>query len=490
MLFIAFAPFGAFAFEETSKNGEYSIEDIKYYKIFDNVEIPKIMYDFRQANFEIIGEIKKEWEIEEVDVNVEYTSSKINPTGEFIRNNLFEIGKHYGIFEDNEDFLIKMNEWGTQFTKLMMKKSSEQKDKLIVQTVNALDNLDETLNLFSERLREWYSLYFPEMDSLIKKHDIYVKLVSEYGDKEEYTRTSLKKTMPSNIARTISLAAKESMGADVSEYDLEIMKNLANEINGMYEYREKLQEYLEASMKEIAPNLTKLAGASIGARLISLAGGMERLIKLPASTIQVIGAEKALFAHLRERAAPPKHGIIFQHPLIQGNPWWIHGKVARAISCKISIAIRADVFGNDISEMLFEDMNKKVEMIKEKFPEPTKKRRPRPDTRDFKGKGGPKRDDGRPRDGKPFNKPKSGEKDGKPRDGKPRGNKPFGEKPRGDRKKDDGRPRDGKPFNKPKSGEKDGNRPKPQNERTGEKRGGPPKPKMERKVIGKTSSQN
>ena len=132
MLFIAFAPFGAFAFEGTSKNDEYSLGDVKHYKIFENSEIPRIMYDLRQGNFEIVDEIKKEWEVEEVELSVEYTSSKINPAGEFVRNNVFEIGQKYEIFEDMEDFLSKMNEWGTQFTKLMMKKSSEQKDKLIV----------------------------------------------------------------------------------------------------------------------------------------------------------------------------------------------------------------------------------------------------------------------------------------------------------------------------------------------------------------------
>ncbi|MBM7408579.1 Pre-mRNA processing ribonucleoprotein [Methanococcus maripaludis] len=476
MLFIAFAPFGAFALEANSKNDGYSLDDIKYYKIFENEDIPKIMYALRQGDFEIIAELKNEWEIEEEDVSFEYTTSK-NPLGELIRDNLYELGQKYEVFEDESDFVSKMNVWATAFTKSMMKKSSEQKDKLIVQTVNALDNLDETLNLFSERLREWYSLYFPEMDNIVKKHDIYVSLVSEYGDREEYTRTKLKKTMPSNVARTISLAAKESMGADVSEFDLKIMKNLADEIKSMYEYRESLQEYLETSMNEIAPNLTKVAGASLGARLISLAGGIERLLRLPASTIQVIGAEKALFAHLRERALPPKHGVIFQHPLIQGSPWWIHGKIARAISCKISIAIRADAFGNDISDMLIEDMNKKVAQIKEKFPEPTRKRRPRPDTRSFGNKGGQDRDRKSQGDRKP-----SGKRGDSKKGGKPFGKKPAGKDDRRDNRKGDRKPFGGKPKNS-------GNQ--PPKERSGEKRrDSTKKVKAERKVIGKTSSQN
>ncbi|ABO35316.1 rRNA biogenesis protein Nop56/Nop58 [Methanococcus maripaludis C5] len=480
MLFIAFAPYGAFALEANSKNGEYSLDDIKYYKIFENEDIPKIMYELRQGNFEIIDELKNEWEIGEESISFEYSSSK-NPAGELIRDNLYKLGQKYEVYTDEADFVSKMNAWATSFTKSMMKKSSEQKDKLIVQTVNALDNLDETLNLFSERLREWYSLYFPEMDNIVKKHDIYVGLVSEYGDREEYTRTKLKKTMPSNVARTISLAAKDSMGADVSEFDLDIMKNLANEIKSMYEYRERLQEYLETSMNEVAPNLTKVAGASLGARLISLAGGIERLLRLPASTIQVIGAEKALFAHLRERALPPKHGVIFQHPLIQGSPWWLHGKIARAISCKISIAIRADAFGNDISDMLIEDMNKKVAEIKEKFPEPMRKRRPRPDTRSFGNKCGQDRDRGSQGDRKPRGKPQGKQGDSK------KGGKPFGKKPAGKDDRRDNRKGDKKPF----GGKPKGSGNQPPKERSGEKRrDSTKKVKAERKVIGKTSSQN
>ena len=116
MLFIAFAPFGAFALEANSKNGEYSLDDIKYYKIFENEDIPKVMYELRQANFEIIDELKNEWEIGEESVSFEYTSSK-NPLGELIRNNLYEIGQKYEVFESETDFVSKMNAWATSFTK-------------------------------------------------------------------------------------------------------------------------------------------------------------------------------------------------------------------------------------------------------------------------------------------------------------------------------------------------------------------------------------
>jgi len=390
--YLIFTHYGAFLFEYGEDSKNLTMEDIKYFKIFNEDEIPKIMCDLRNENFEIIERLKKEWNLNNNDNNnitleniiVEYLEDKPTVPGNFVRENIYNIGKKYGVFENYEDFIEKLNLWTTEFTKLLMKESSEKKDKLIIQTVSALDDLDETLNLFSERLREWYSLYFPEMDKLIKKHDLYVDLISEYPNRENYTRTRLKKSLPSKLARTLSTAAKNSMGAELPERDLSIIKLFAEEVKSMYLLRRKLQDYLEELMNEIAPNLTKLAGPSLGARLISLTGGIDRLSKLPASTIQVIGAEKALFAHLREGAQPPKHGVIFQHPFIQSSPWWIKGKVARALACKLSIGIRADVFGNYIAEELMESLSKKVESIKEKNPEPKRKK---PVSRDRKKTG-------------------------------------------------------------------------------------------------------
>ena len=459
MIYLTFAPYGAFALESDGNLESLTIDDLKYYKIFEEEDIPKIMYDLRNGNFEIVEELKKEWNLTndegmEEEINIELSENEPNIAGELVRKNLYELGNKYNVFKDYDDFIEKMNLWGTEFTKLLMKKSSEEGDKLIIQTVSALDDLDETLNLFSERFREWYSLYFPEMDKLIKKHELYVDVASTYTERDNYTRTRLKKSLPSKLARTLSTVAKKSMGAELSERDLSVIKIFAEEIKSMYNLRENLQKYLEELMEETAPNLTKMAGSSLGARLISLTGGIDRLSKLPASTIQVIGAEKALFAHLREGALPPKHGVIFQHPLLQSSPWWIKGKVARALACKLSIAVRADVFGNYIADELLEDLNKKVESIKEKYPEPRKKKPVR-------------RDDGR-----------RGKK------GKGRGEA----KGKGKGRKDDRAK--GKPGGKGKGKQPEKpSKPKKKSERTKQKNHKKDRPKTERKVIGKTSSK-
>ena len=456
MIYLAFTPYGAFALESEENLENLTIDDLKYYKIFEEENIPNIMYDLRNGNFEIIEELKREWNIEGKEINVELSENEPNIAGKIIRKNLYELGKKYNVFKDYSDFIEKMNLWNTEFTKYLMKKSSEEGDKLIIQTVSALDDLDETLNLFSERFREWYSLYFPEMDKLIKKHELYVDIAETYTERENYTRTRLKKSLPSKLARTLSTVAKKSMGAELSERDLSVIKLFAGEIKSMYRMREELQKYLEELMQEVAPNLTKMAGASLGARLISLTGGIDRLSRLPASTIQVIGAEKALFAHLREGALPPKHGIIFQHPLLQSSPWWVRGKVARVLSCKLSIAVRADVFGNYIADELMEDLIKKVEAIKEKYPEPKKKKPKREDRK--KGK----KEKGRKEKGKKEKKGKKPEKEKKEKKGRKEKKEKKGKKEKGISEKVAKKKKD-----------------KPKREKI----------KTERKVIGKTSSK-
>ncbi|MCS3901366.1 Pre-mRNA processing ribonucleoprotein [Methanococcus voltae] len=528
MLSAILVPYGIFIVkkDDETQNFEDITNNIVYFKKFDEEEIPSIMYELRQdanekkeelknALIEEIKELKETNEnkedLEEKDekdekdeeianleslkiLNLEelesitFEGSKIKAENDAIRNVMYELGVQYGVFEDLEDdFLNKMNEWTVQYTKMMMKRSSQAKDKLIVQTVNALDNLDETLNLFSERLREWYSLYFPEMDNIVKKQDAYVQLVSEYGFRENYTRTRLKEEMPQNLARTLSVAAKKSMGAEISEVDLQIIKSLANEIHNLYKYREELLAYLDNSMTEVAPNLTKIAGPSIGARLISLAGGMDRLSILPGSTIQVIGAEKALFAHLRERADSPKHGIIFQHPYIQGATGWTRGKISRAIACKMSIAIKADVSGNYIADDLSEQIDKKVADIKTRFPKPPiKKKSKRP-----QGKGRP----GKPGDRRPQGKGKPQRRDGN-KDGRDRGDRNDKKDGRDGRDRRDRRDnRDNKnrdsrnrPDNKNKNNDKNMNKGGKGKNNQGQAGKGE-KRKVERVVIGKTSSK-
>lgn len=410
MIYVAFTPFGAFGVKENTEVKK--LEDISYKKLFSDEDIPNMMFKVKMHPNSVADELKKEWNDE---VRLEVVSVEPFKIGDFLRENMFEIGKHFGYFTDYEDFREKMHFWGTELTKKVIKSYAQQKDKIIIQVAEAISDLDKTLNLLSERLREWYSLYFPELDHLISKHEVYADLITKLKTRENFTKSQLKKILPSKLAGKVADAAKNSMGGDLEDYDLNAIVKFAEEINHLYEKRKELYNYLEKLMNEEVPNITKIAGVSLGAKLIGLAGGLERLSKMPASTIQVLGAEKALFAHLKMGVEPPKHGIIFNHPLIQGSPYWQRGKIARALACKLAIASRADYAGDYIADELLEKLNKRVEEIKRKYPNPPKKKKQKK-SKKFDKKPKTKKDKSKPKSKKSKkNKEKKKEKSKKER---------------------------------------------------------------------------
>ena len=153
------------------------------------------------------------------------------------------------------------------------------------------------------------------------------------------------------------------------EDDLAQIQSMCKHVLELYHVRQTLENYVESVMQDVAPNTKKIAGALLGGRLIALAGGLMNLAKLPASTMQVLGAEKALFRSLKTKARPPKHGIIFQHPLIHDGKRWQRGKIARALAGKLTIAARVDAFkGNYVGDDLLADLNKRVEEVIERYP--------------------------------------------------------------------------------------------------------------------------
>ena len=240
-------------------------------------------------------------------------------------------------------------------------KASASPDEQIVQAIRAIDDLTKIINLMSERLHEWHELNFPELPKLVTESQ-YVELIAEFGGREE-------------ILASGKVKFEDSMGADISQSDSEVLKLLATNIKMTAQRREDLERYIAARMDEVARNTAYLAGPLIGARLISLTGGIDRLSKLPASTIQLLGAEKALFKHLKDNARPPKHGVIFQHPIVHRAAPWQRGKIARTFAAKISIAVKMDRYGTDfIGPKLEEDLNARVEDIKKRNPRPKPKK--------------------------------------------------------------------------------------------------------------------
>ncbi|ADL19718.1 SnoRNA binding protein [Acidilobus saccharovorans 345-15] len=263
-----------------------------------------------------------------------------------------------------------------EFTRRGLMGAAKKRDLLAAHSIRTIDDIDKTVNLFVNRLREWYSVNFPELNDIVEDHRLYVKLVAELGDRENFTEDRLKDLrVPPQLAEKIASAAKRSIGADLSEHDLEAIKTFAGIILQLYDLRDQLEGYVNRVMKEVAPNITELVGPLLGARLISLAGGLDRLATMPASTIQVLGAEKALFRALRTGGRPPKHGIIFQYPEIFRAPKWQRGKIARALAAKLAIAAKVDAFsGRFIGDRLNSELQQRIAEIKKVYASPPKRK--------------------------------------------------------------------------------------------------------------------
>jgi nucleolar protein 56 len=305
---------------------------------------------------------------------------------EDLRSLMSQVAIDSGFVADEQELNVWNRNVSLELTKLRVKGASEKRDLIVAQGIQTLDDLDRTVNLFMGRLREWYGVYFPELDRLIEKHETYARLTINLGYKENYTLEALEKeNIPKERAQLLSKAAESSMGADIAELDLTQIQALAKNVLEFYELRKDMENYVDRIMEEMAPNVRAVAGALLGARLIAIAGSLQNLAMRPASTIQVLGAEKALFRSLKTGARPPKHGLIFQHTLLHDAKRWQRGKIARVIAGKLAIAARADAFGgNFIGERLKADINKRIAEIHEKYkePPPPKEPQPRPERRE------------------------------------------------------------------------------------------------------------
>lgn len=321
---------------------------------------------------------------------VEIEISKVSEAGELLRSNMEGFALETGFVKDYEEFRAWTHSVTMEIAKLRVKRAVEKRDLIIAQAIQTLDDLDKTINLFMSRVREWYGIHFPELDRLLEKHETYARLVVNLGVRENFTAERLEKEgLPKSKAEQIAKSAQTSMGADLAVTDLAQIQALSKNVLDLYGLRQRLEDYLDSAMEEVAPNIKALTGALLGARLIALAGGLTNLAKMPASTLQVLGAEKALFRSLKTGTKPPKHGIIFQHAFLHEAKKWQRGKIARALAGKLAIAARTDAFGGrHIGEELRADLEKRVEEIRQKYAEPPKMLEKKPKVKEKKWRKG------------------------------------------------------------------------------------------------------
>ncbi|KAK5580585.1 hypothetical protein RB653_000605 [Dictyostelium firmibasis] len=260
-----------------------------------------------------------------------------------IRNHISEFTKL-----KSADLLKAQLGLGHSYSRSKVKFNVHKVDNMIIQSICLLEQLDKDLNTFFMRLREWYSWHFPELLKIVESQVHFAKLAKLIQNKKNLSEESLsdiKEIVEDNesLAKDILSAAKASMGGDISPIDLVTVMHFADRVIALDEYRTNLTQYLAKKMQDIAPNLSALVGDRIGAKLISRAGSLTSLAKYPASTVQILGAEKALFRAMKVRGKTPKYGIIFNASAVSSETK-NKGRIARCLSNKISIATRIDCF--------------------------------------------------------------------------------------------------------------------------------------------------
>ena len=306
--------------------------------------------------------------------------SKIYPDKNFIyktidSSNLFPLFVQSGFFSSEEEISNFLQKFSIEYSKQQIRDVSGQEDLQIIEGINSLDELDKAINILMARINEWYGLHFPELENLVKDSNEYFKFVSLGLNRSSITEKDLVSfSFSEKKLDAIFSAAQDSKGGEINSKDLSIISILSENVINLVKVRDKMLNYINDLMNNVAPNLSAIAGPTIGARLIAKSGGLMKLAKLPSSTIQVLGAEKALFRSLKSGSRPPKHGIIFQHDKVHSSPKWQRGKIARSLASKIAIAARIDVFRGSKEIDIEHSLDERYREIQEKYASPVANR--------------------------------------------------------------------------------------------------------------------
>jgi len=230
------------------------------------------------------------------------------------------------------------------FSRFKLQFDAEKEDSMIIHAIKLLEDLDKWLNQLCMRLREWFGINFPELQKIVNDNIIFAKIVVKGKTRSGILEADFSDFMDEEMEKQVKDAAKYSMGTKITEDDLERVRDLAKLVIDYNEDRGRLNAYLTSRMASIAPNLTAVVGERVGAKLIAHASSLTNLAKCPASTLQIMGAEKALFRAMKTKSATPKYGHIYHASLVGQSQAKIRGKVARTLACKASLACRVDAF--------------------------------------------------------------------------------------------------------------------------------------------------
>ncbi|KAM0845129.1 hypothetical protein ACQ4PT_056593 [Festuca glaucescens] len=289
-------------------------------------------------------------------------------SNEYVQELLRAVRLHFDQFIDQlkpSDLEKAQLGLGHSYSRAKVKFNVNRVDNMVIQAIFLLDTLDKDVNSFSMRVREWYGWHFPELVKIVNDNYLYAKLAKFVTNKSDLSEKDIPALADligdEDKAKEIVEAAKASMGQDLSPVDLINVQQFAQRVMNLSEYRKNLYEYLVTKMNDIAPNLTSLIGEMVGARLISHAGSLSNLSKCPASTLQILGAEKALFRALKTRGNTPKYGLIFHSSFIGRASTKNKGRMARYLANKCSIASRIDCYSDVSSSIFGEKLREQVE---------------------------------------------------------------------------------------------------------------------------------
>jgi nucleolar protein 56 len=259
-----------------------------------------------------------------------------------------------------------MREVNEELAKAGVKKGFTARDKPLIYAVRAHKELLDNTNHCCELLREWYSIHFPELGDTLRENRDYALFVKEIGLRKNADGESLKKVLGGDrFVRGILKIAPESIGSDIEDADLKAVQGFSSLVLQMMDEELRLRGNIEKTTGEIAPNMSAVATPYVGALLLEQAGSLERLASVPASTVQILGAQTAMFRFLKTGQRPPKYGVLYQHPLVSQAPKKAKGRMARTLAGKISIAAKVDFFrGKFIGDKLRGEVEERARRLK------------------------------------------------------------------------------------------------------------------------------
>lgn len=251
---------------------------------------------------------------------------------EKIQRDAFKIGKKAGVVDNREEVYQKMKKVATEYSRIKIKEDQSH-DQLLVQAVRRLSELEKMTNKSFERMKAWYTLYFPELKDETENNEDFEKLVTGVFDREK-------------ISEKLDFE-RDSTGLSLDDRDTRVLKNMVESHKTVKNEKKGLEKYIENLANRIMPNVSAVLGGVLAARVLSHAGSLKKLARMPSSTVQVLGAEKALFRHMRGEGSAPKHGVLFLHHTVSGLPEDKRGKMARYLANKTSLAARLDMYNGD-----------------------------------------------------------------------------------------------------------------------------------------------